>query len=265
MANFPFNDDGTLASTIGEHGARVPTQAALDALDALLDDGDTGGGVTNSAGAGQIAVSDGTNLTGSANLTWDDAANTSAWRDENGSGTIEAIGVGGQLFIRAQDGDATHVGGEVHISTGRSDGQSGGALTIETGRDTGGGDGGTITISNRAPLMARAATSTSGSTQTTPSAVGGNILIQAGTGQTGNGGDIFISAGAKVTGGTNGSVQILDGTGNSIEMNPSGTFLFGGIVILDSLPTSDPGNLGQVFTNGAPSAGVPKALMVSGG
>jgi hypothetical protein len=48
-------------------------------------------------------------------------------------------------------------------------------------------------------------------------------------------------------------------------MNPSGTFLFGGIVILDSLPTSDPGNLGQVFTNGAPSAGVPKALMVSGG
>jgi hypothetical protein len=66
MANFPFNDDGTLASTIGAHGARVPTQAALDALDALLDDGDTGGGVTNSAGAGQIAVSDGTNLTSAA-------------------------------------------------------------------------------------------------------------------------------------------------------------------------------------------------------
>jgi hypothetical protein len=43
MANFPFNDDGTLASTIAEHGARVPTQAALDALDALLDP-DGGGG-----------------------------------------------------------------------------------------------------------------------------------------------------------------------------------------------------------------------------
>jgi hypothetical protein len=42
MANFPFNDDGTLASTIGEHGARVPTQAALDGLEALLG----GGGLT---------------------------------------------------------------------------------------------------------------------------------------------------------------------------------------------------------------------------
>jgi hypothetical protein len=39
MANFPFNDDGTLASTIGEHGARVPTQAALDGLEALLAPG----------------------------------------------------------------------------------------------------------------------------------------------------------------------------------------------------------------------------------
>ena len=37
---FPFNDDGTLASTIGEKGQRIPTEAALDAFDALI-----GGGV----------------------------------------------------------------------------------------------------------------------------------------------------------------------------------------------------------------------------
>jgi hypothetical protein len=54
MANFPFNDDGTLASTIGEHGARVPTQAALDALEALLGDG--GGGVTVTDGTTTVAA-----------------------------------------------------------------------------------------------------------------------------------------------------------------------------------------------------------------
>jgi hypothetical protein len=52
MANFPFNDDGTLASTIGEHGARVPTQAALDALEALLGPG--GGGVTVTDGTTSV-------------------------------------------------------------------------------------------------------------------------------------------------------------------------------------------------------------------
>jgi hypothetical protein len=55
MANFPFNDDGTLASTIGEHGARVPTQAALDALDALLDP-DGGGGLTVTDGSTSVAA-----------------------------------------------------------------------------------------------------------------------------------------------------------------------------------------------------------------
>jgi hypothetical protein len=52
MANFPFNDDGTLASTIGEHGARVPTQAALDGLEALLG----GGGLTVDNGTDPPAV-----------------------------------------------------------------------------------------------------------------------------------------------------------------------------------------------------------------
>jgi hypothetical protein len=44
-------------------------------------------------------------------------------------------------------------------------------------------------------------------------------------------------------------VQILDGSGHSIEMNPSGMFLLGGVVILDSLPTADPANLGQVWND----------------
>lgn len=39
----------------------------------------------------------------------------------------------------------------------------------------------------------------------------------------------------------------------------------GHIFPLANLPTSDPGVAGQLFTSGAPSAGVPKALMISGG
>jgi hypothetical protein len=38
-----------------------------------------------------------------------------------------------------------------------------------------------------------------------------------------------------------------------------------GAVLLPNLPTSDPGVAGQLFSNGVPSAGTPKALMVSGG
>jgi hypothetical protein len=36
-------------------------------------------------------------------------------------------------------------------------------------------------------------------------------------------------------------------------------------IIMAGLPTADPANLGQVFTDGAPSTGVPKPLLVSGG
>jgi hypothetical protein len=213
--------------------------------------GDGGaGGVTNAAPAGSVAVSDGTGLTGSANLTWDDVGNVLGLAaSENGGGTIEAIGVGGQLFLRAHDGDATHVGGEVQIRTGHSDGQSSGQLTIETGTDTGGGDSGGIDITTGFATGGASGDINIRADPTDGSAVGGNILIQAGTGQTGNGGDIFISAGSAITGGSNGSVQILDGTGNSIEMNPSGTFFFGGVVILDSLPTADPVNAGQLWND----------------
>jgi hypothetical protein len=184
-----------------------------------------GGGITNTAPAGSVAVSDGTNLTGSANLTWDNAGNILGLAAaENGGGTIEAIGVGGQLFLRAHDGDATHVGGEVQIRTGHSDGQSSGQLTIETGNDTGGGDSGGIGITTG---FATGGASGDINIRVDPndgSAVGGNILIQAGTGQIGSGGDIYISAGSALSAGSNGSVQILDGTGSSIEMNPSGRF-----------------------------------------
>jgi hypothetical protein len=38
-----------------------------------------------------------------------------------------------------------------------------------------------------------------------------------------------------------------------------------GAVLLPNLPTSDPGVAGQLFSDGVPSAGTPKALMVSGG
>jgi hypothetical protein len=73
-----------------------------------FEGGGGGGGITNTAPAGSVAVSDGTDITGSANLTWDDVGNTLGLAAaENGGGTIEAIGVGGQLFIRAHAGDAS--------------------------------------------------------------------------------------------------------------------------------------------------------------
>jgi hypothetical protein len=223
--------------------ATTPLQAGSDSIEA-------GGGVTNSAPAGSIAVSDGTNLTGSANLTWDDVGNVLGLAAaENGGGTIEAIGVGGQLFIRAHAGDATHVGGEVSITSGASNGYNGGSISIKTGDDTGGGDAGGIVIETG---FATDGASGDIDIRVDPndlSGTGGNVLIQAGTGQTGSGGDVFISAGSAVTSGTNGSVQILDGSGHSIEMNPSGMFLLGGVVVLDSLPTADPVNAGQVWND----------------
>jgi hypothetical protein len=209
-----------------------------------------GGGITNTAPTGSIGVSDGTNITGSANLTWDDVGNTLGLAAaENGGGTIEAIGVGGQLFIRAHAGDATHVGGEVSITSGVSNGYNGGSISVKTGDDTGGGDAGGIVIETG---FATDGASGDIDIRVDPndlSGTGGNVLIQAGTGQTGSGGDVFISAGSAVTSGTNGSVQILDGSGHSIEMNPSGMFLLGGVVILDSLPPADPVNLGQLWND----------------
>jgi hypothetical protein len=36
-------------------------------------------------------------------------------------------------------------------------------------------------------------------------------------------------------------------------------------IVIEGLPSSDPGIENALFTDGAPSAGVPKPLMVSGG
>jgi hypothetical protein len=41
--------------------------------------------------------------------------------------------------------------------------------------------------------------------------------------------------------------------------------MYAAVITMPNLPTSDPGSPGQLFTNGVPSAGTPKALMVSGG
>jgi hypothetical protein len=230
--------------------AAAHTRNAALAVVTLGAGGAGGGGITNTAPAGSVAVSDGTDITGSANLTWDDVGNVLGLAAaENGGGTIEAIGVGGQLFIRAHAGDATHVGGEVSITSGASNGYNGGSISVKTGDDTGGGDAGGIVIETG---FATDGASGDIDIRVDPndlSGTGGNVLIQAGTGQTGSGGDVFISAGSAVTSGTNGSVQILDGSGHSIEMNPSGMFLLGGVVILDSLPTADPVNAGQVWND----------------
>jgi hypothetical protein len=232
---------GQLGTTAASHlsGAALTyvrpefLSATADTDPGPFEGGAGGGGIANTAPAGSVAVSDGTDITGSANLTWDDVGNSLGLAAaENGGGTIEAIGVGGQLFIRAHAGDATHVGGEVSITSGASNGYNGGSISVKTGDDTGGGDAGGIVIE----------------TGFATDGASGDIDIRVDPNDL-SGGDVFISAGSAVTSGTNGSVQILDGSGHSIEMNPSGMFLLGGVVILDSLPTADPANLGQVWND----------------
>lgn len=59
-----------------------------------------------------------------------------------------------------------------------------------------------------------------------------------------------------------------DGTIQIADDNDSGLVTFNpadGVIRCFRLPSSDPHNEGQLYTEGAPAPGVPVALMVSGG
>lgn len=248
------------------------TVAAPHAVNAAFTSAPAGtsgsGGVTNDAPAGSVAVSDGADLTGSPNLTWDeDGRKLGLAADENDAAYVAALGLGSELQIKAGDGDATHVGGEMSLTTGNSDGNNGGDFTLTTGSDSGGGDSGAITIQT-----GQADDGDSGDISIKAggygeSAVGGRVLIQGGTGQTGNGGHVTLQAGNKITGGSHVSIRLFSANGtHSLELQEALGFLFsGGVIVLDGLPSSDPLNAGQLYSDGVPSAGVPKALKISGG
>lgn len=246
---------GALGSTAASHSAGAAVSAGA---------GSSGGG-SISATDKQVVFMSGTDATGSPDLTWDGSV-LGLTAAENGGTTIAPLGIGAQLFVRAADGDAEHVGGELSLISGDSAGQSGGQLNIVAGTDSDGGDGGPISIaSGAAPDGASGDIDIRAGGQF-QSASGGSISIVAGTGQAGSGGNVVINAGPKITSGSYGYVFVGGGDGNnSLELNTAGVFLTGATINFAGLPTSDPGVAGQLYSDGAPSAGVPKALMVSGG
>jgi hypothetical protein len=221
---------------------------------------DTGSGITNGADDGQIAVSDGTNIIGSADLTWDQGAHTLGIDGTvNGHAVVKAVGVGAELSIRAADADANvspplgspaTTGGEIEIVSGAGDGGSGGAITVGTGTGTGGGDSGSILIKT-----GPAPTGQSGDIEirvdpAAGSAHGGRVVIAGGQGDTSSGGNVILQAGTALTGGSHGAVQFYSGDGNtSVDIGNLGFYVLGPIVVLDGLPTADPTNAGQLWND----------------
>lgn len=170
---------------------------------------------------------------------------------ENGHAEINVVGVGGELLIRAADGDESHIGGEIALLTGDSVGGQSGNLSISTGGDSGGGDSGAIDIQT-----GPATTGQSGSIAIRPdpnggSAAGGDVLIGGGSAQNGDGGNVDIGAGGSVAGGNDGYVNITNAAGdNSLFIDPSGTVLTTTALIMAGLPTADPTNAGQLWNDG---------------
>jgi hypothetical protein len=213
---------------------------------------DTGSGITNGADAGQIAVSDGTNLTGSADLTWDQVNHALGIdAEENGHAQIVTLGIGAELAVKAADGDATHVGGELSLQSGNSVGQDGGQILISTGNDSGGGNSGRILIQTNSAPDGRSGHIDIRPGAPSASAQGGSVNVVAGTGQTGSGGSVVIQAGPKITGGSHGTVQVYSANGTHfVELSETaGWQFFGGVIVLDGLPTADPHVVGQVWNS----------------
>lgn len=114
--------------------------------------------------------------------------------------------------------------------------QAGGDFIVEAGTSTA-DNGGNVSIA--------------GGSSTAEDFYGGNVSISGGVGGlNGKGGNILLSGGSGTGTGTGGNVTIYPGA--------DGNFII-------QIPTSDPGIEGALYSNGVPSAGVPKALMISGG
>lgn len=205
--------------------------------------------ITNSAPANTLPVTiDGDGNLGDSSITWENTAGNlelSFNASENGTVQLEATGLGTQIALTAADGDATHVGGEVSIHAGDSDGQSGGQLNITAGVDTADGDGGSVVIS-------------SGSSQGVGGGGGGgdiDIRVGAGLASDGDGGDLQLAAGIATDGdggnivlqagdstnGTPGTVQAYSPNGNSsIDLSNGGLTVTGEVGFYGGAPAAQP-------------------------
>jgi hypothetical protein len=161
------------------------------------------------------------------------------------SGDSDADGTTGNVLIKtgyAAEGDA----GDISILSGDTDfdGGVGGAVSIHAGYGSGAGTGGNCSV-------------TSGDSQGAANA--GSITVLGGSAfDTGNGGNIQLTGGAGKGGAKRGgNVTITRGSGSGGAS--------AGNILMSNLPTADPGIAGALYSNGVPSAGVPKALMISGG
>jgi hypothetical protein len=220
--------------------------------------GGGGGGVTNTAPAGSIAVSDGTNLTGSTSLTWDEPGDgrLGLVSTVNGHAIIFGAGPGVEIAIRGGNGDAVlgaghggGVGGEIEILSGAGDGDGGGAIVITTGSDINGGDSGALLLATGHVADGRSGSIDIRVSEGGASAIGGSINIVAGAGATGSGGSVVIQPGAKSTGGSHGTLQLYSADGsNMLELSPS-QFYFLGPIVFDGLPSADPVNAGQLWND----------------
>lgn len=197
-------------------------------------------GITNSAPANTIPLSDGTNLVDS-NIEWDGIDSLDFQVGENGLVTISAAGLGAQIALRAAAGDATHVGGEVTINSGISDGNDGGDMTLTTGGDIGEGDSGSLILQTGQASNGEDGGGDSGDITlrvglgATADSVGGSINLTAGGGRTG-GGSVIINAGPRTVSGSHGTVQIYSADSNS-SIDLSNTAL---TLLTPSLSVSSP-------------------------
>lgn len=159
------------------------------------------------------------------------------------NGSIDGSTIPGYIIIDGAVGEDGSKGGQIYAQDG-STGQ-GGVASVHGGLAGPGLNGGGVLIG------AGAGDDGDG---------GGGATVQlAGGPSSGVGGAINISGGNANFGGghAGGNVSITGGAGDGA--GPRGSILITG------LPTSDPGVANALYTDGVPSAGVPKALMVSGG
>ena len=193
------------------------------------------GGITNDAPVGAIPVTadgDG-NLSGDGNLTFfpdggpgGDTNLLLLGSEADDEATIGGNGLGCQLFVRAAHGDADHVGGELTLSSGQSEGQNGGALNITAGQDTGGGDGGPIAIAS-GHATGEGGSGGAGGDITIKCGGGnrsdddgGDVIIAGGDSLDGDGGSVILQGGNSINGSTQGSVQVYSGNSSQgFEVN----------------------------------------------
>lgn len=254
--------------TRGIAGTTAASHSSGATLTRYYPDAASGEGGAIAATDTQVVFMDGTDAVGSDNLTWDDTGNVlGITAVENGTATVEANALGAQLLVKAANGDADHIGGELTLQSGDSAGQGAGQLNIQSGLDSGGGDGGPIVIYSGSATDGESGTIDIRVGASGNSATGGDINIQAGQGQTGSGGHLSLAAGPRMSGGSHGSVFIdSGGFGTRLRISDTEGFVVtAGIVVIDGLPSADPEVEGQIYTDGVVSAGVPQALMVSGG